>query len=234
MKTFPVLVLALCGILPTFAADLTQRTNDAKADATEKKEKKSEIKDLMKEAAFTNSTGMVMVKISPSSWAGKFEVTQEEYKKIIGGNPSKFAGDRNPVDSASYNDALGFCVKLNEAEKKEEMLPEGYSYTLPTQAQWETLVGGAELKDAVTSEKSSRSGTATVGSLGENSLGLCDVRGNLWEFCLDPSDQAYRVLRGAAWNTSYEPNLRVEFKWFSKGPDDKQEIFGFRCVMVPQ
>jgi formylglycine-generating enzyme required for sulfatase activity len=83
----------------------------------------------------------------------------------------------------------------------------------------------------VTSEKTSRTGTSPVGSLGENSIGLCDVRGNLWEFCRD-SDQTYRVLRGASWKTSYEPQLRLEFKWFAT-PDEKQDIFGFRCVMIP-
>ncbi|MSU59076.1 MAG: hypothetical protein EXS35_13065 [Pedosphaera sp.] len=256
MKTILALTLALTAtLLPITAAEAqpivttnqnveTKKTDDTKkaeaakpaADkSTDKKEpEKPDIKELMKEANFTNSTGMLMVKISPSMWAGKFEVTQEEYQKIAGGNPGKFAGGRNPVDSVSWTEAKDFCAKLNEAEKKDELLPEGYAYTLPTQAQWESLVGGAELKDAVTSERGSKSGTAAVGSLGENSLGLCDVRGNLWEFCLDPQDKQYRVLRGGAWNTSYEPQLRLEFKWFSNGPDDKKENYGFRVVLVPE
>jgi formylglycine-generating enzyme required for sulfatase activity len=194
---------------------------------------KLDIKELIKAAAFTNDTGVAMAKISPALWAGMFEVTQEEYQKIMGSNPSEFKGDKNPVDSVSWNDAQAFCAKLTEAEKKAEMLPEGFAYTLPTQTQWESLMDGADLKDAVTSEKTSRTGTAPVGSFGKNSLGLYDTRGNVWEFCLDPEDKPYRVLRGGAWDTSIEVNLRPDFRWYSNGPDDRKNIYGFRCILAP-
>jgi formylglycine-generating enzyme required for sulfatase activity len=114
------------------------------------------------------------------------------------------------------------------------MLPEGFAYTFPTEAQWESLLGGAQLKDAVTSDKTSRAGTSTVGSLGANSHGLYDMRGNVWEFCLEPQDKPFRVLRGAAWNSSYEPNLRTEFRWYAQSPDDHKEHFGFRCILAPK
>lgn len=195
---------------------------------------KPDIKELIKEPSFTNATGLVMVKISETLWAGAYEVTQEEYQKIMGSNPSRFPGARHPVDSVSWNDAKSFCAKLTEAESQEEMLPEGYVYSFPTEAQWESLAAGAQLKDAVTSEKSSRSGTANVGSLAANGQGLYDTRGNVWEFCLDPQDKPFRVLRGAGWNTSYEPNLRTEFRWYASGPDDRKENYGFRCVLVPK
>ena len=231
MKIMLTLLLALVATCIAIAAD----DNKTQAADTEKSasKKKSDIKELMLEPFFTNATGVVMVKISPSMWAGKFLVTQEEYQKIAGGSPSQFSGGSRPVDSVSWNDAQGFCAKLNEAERKEDMLPEGYIYTLPTQSQWESLVAGADLSTAVTSLDSSRSGTAVVGSLAANSLGLHDIRGNLWEFCLDPSDKSFRVLRGGAWNTSYEPNSRIEFRWYADGPDDRKNNFGFRCVMVP-
>ena len=118
-------------------------------------------------------------------------------------------------------------------EKKAEMLPEGFEYTLPTQAQWETLMDAADVKDAVTSLDNSRTGTAKVGSLKPNSLNLYDTRGNVWEFCLDPEDKPYRVLRGGAWDTSIDINIRPEFRWYSNGPDDRKNIYGFRCVLVP-
>src|SRR5262249_49487067 len=129
--------------------------------------------------------------------------------------------------------AMSFCAKLTEAESKEDMLPAGMIYTLPTQSQWESLVAGADLKDAVTSQGSKRTSTAPVGSLGPNSLGLYDIRGNVWESCLDPQDHPYRVLRGGSWNDFIEVNLRVAFRWYSNGPDDKKNTFGFRCVLVP-
>lgn len=195
---------------------------------------KPDIQQLIQEPSFTNSTGMLMIKISSTLWAGKYEVTQDEYKKITGGNPSRYQGGANPVDSVSWNDAITFCRSLTAQEKTQEMLPEGFAYTLATQSQWESLVAGTPLAQAVTSEKNSRAGTAMVGSLGENGAGLCDLRGNVWEFCLDPLDKPYRVLRGAGWNSFYEPNLRLEFRWYANGPDDRKEYYGFRCVLVPK
>lgn len=194
---------------------------------------KPDIKELIKGPGFTNDSLIAMVKISPTLWAGMFEVTQEQYQKVAGGNPSEFKGDHNPVDSVSWNDALGFCARLTDLEKKADMLPEGFEYALPTQAQWETLMDAADLKDAVTSLGSSRTGTAPVGSLKPNSLNLYDTRGNVWEFCLDPEDKPYRVLRGGAWDTSIDINLRPEFRWYSNGPDDRKNVYGFRCVLVP-
>lgn len=189
---------------------------------------------LKKFNTFTNSLGMVLVKISPTLWAGKFEVTQAEYAKVVGANPSRFGGAQHPVDSVSWNDAMAFCRRLNDLERQEKMLPEGFAYRLPTQQEWLTLMGDADLQDAVTSRGVSRSGTAPVGSLGPNSRGLYDTRGNVWEFCLDPQDTPYRVLRGAAWNTFVEVNTRPEFRYYSRGPDDRQPEFGFRVVLAAQ
>ena len=193
---------------------------------------KPTIKDLMEKPQFTNATGMVMAKISESLWAGVYLVTQEEYAKIMGHNPSQFRNRRNPVDSVSWNEALAFCARLAQEEDKDKMMPEGFSYTLPTQAQWEMMAGATTLAGSVTSLKGNRQGTAVVDSLPANSLGLCDARGNLWQWCLDPADKPYRVLRGAAWNEWREVNLRPEFRWYSNGPDDKQNIYGFRVILA--
>jgi formylglycine-generating enzyme required for sulfatase activity len=192
-----------------------------------------DLKALMSERTFTNGNGMVLVKVSANLWVGTYEVTQEEFQKIMGSNPSEFRGDRNPVDSVSWNDARSFCSQLTEAESKSDMLPDGFSYTLPTQAQWESFADGATLENAVTSQRSARAGTAPVGTLGPSGLGLYDVRGNVWEWCLDPQDKPYRVLRGGAWDTTQEANLRPEFRWYSTGPDESKNTFGFRCVLVP-
>jgi formylglycine-generating enzyme required for sulfatase activity len=231
---FTLTLISLLAQLPTNAPAPSAVATPASATSDTVSTNKPDIEELIKEPGFTNATGMVMVKISDVLWAGAYEVTQEEYQKIAGGNPSKFPGARRPVDSVSWNDAKNFCAKLNAAELQEEMLPEGFAYTFPTEAQWESLLGGAQLKDAVTSEKTSRAGTSTVGSLGANSHGLYDMRGNVWEFCREPQDKPFRVLRGAAWNSSYEPNLRTEFRWYAQSPDDHKEHFGFRCILAPK
>jgi formylglycine-generating enzyme required for sulfatase activity len=133
---------------------------------------------------FTNSAGMLMIKTG-SYWVGKYEVKQKEFQKVTGSNPSSFSGEERPVDSVSWNDAMDFCQKLSEKDVKDKKLPDGYYYTLPTEDEWDTYTADASLDDAVTSQNAApRDGTAAVGSLGPNSLGLYDTRGNVMEFCL--------------------------------------------------
>jgi formylglycine-generating enzyme required for sulfatase activity len=214
-----LLISATLLILPAAAQD--NSTNDAPS-----------LKALMTtNSIVTNSVGLVLVKISPSLWASKFETTQDAYQKIMGGNPSAFGGPQKPVDSVNWNDAVDFCAKLTSKEKAQ--LPDGYSYNLPTQSQWESLVADASLKDAVMQlNNGSISSTAPVGSLGPNSLGLYDMRGNVWEWCLDSHDPMVRVLRGGAWDTHSEPTSRVVFRWYYSIQNDKpRNDFGFRVVL---
>src|SRR5258708_3328050 len=146
---------------------------------------------------YTNTIGMQFIKVG-DFWAGKYLVTQKEYQEIMGSNPSEFQGDLRPVDNVSWEDAMEFCKRLTEHEAKEQpegfKLPAGFTYTLPTDQQWDSLVGDASLENAVISEPVSRAGTSPVGSLGPNNLGLYDIRGNVWEFCLD-SSKPYRILK---------------------------------------
>src|SRR5271170_6987675 len=110
------------------------------------------LKDLMAtNNVVTNTVGVVLVKISPGLWAGKFEVTQKAYEKVMGGNPSAFGGGDRPVDSVSWNDAVSFCDKLTDKEQNADQLPDGYAYSLPTENQWVELVDSASLNDAVMS-----------------------------------------------------------------------------------
>src|SRR5579859_1278878 len=146
---------------------------------------------------FTNSVDMILLAMPGDFWAGEYLVTQKEYTKVMGSNPSAFVGDNNPVDSISYDDAIAFCQKLSAQDVDKKALPEGYTYTLPTEGEWEALSAGTELSSAVTSQDQSRGGTSPVGSLAANPLGLYDIRGNLMEFCLADSSKSYRVLRGA-------------------------------------
>jgi formylglycine-generating enzyme required for sulfatase activity len=191
------------------------------------------LKELMASGTVvTNTADIVLVKISPGLWAGKYEVTQDAYEKLMHGNPSAFASRQYPVDSVSWNDAMEFCRKLTAKERRSGDLPDGFSYSLPTESQWEMLSGDASLKDAVMAlNGNSHASTAPVGSLGPNSLGLYDTRGNVMEWCLDSHDpQAYRVLRGGAWDTFDEPSSRTEFRVYAK-PDDKKNDYGFRIVL---
>jgi len=167
-------------------------------------------------------------------WAGCHEVTQAAYQKVMGANPSQCPGADHPVDSVSWNDAEEFCRRLTALDREKGELPPGYTYALPTEEQWQGLVADAATADAVTSLSSTRSCSAPVGSLRPNQLGLYDVRGNVWEWCAGNTDKPFRVLRGGAWDSRHEVNLRPEFRWYSRGPDERKNTFGFRCLLVPE
>ena len=205
--------------MPATAQDSPASTNDVPT-----------LKQLMStNSVVTNTVGVVLVKISPGLWAGKFETTQDAYQQTVHGNPSAFRSAQKPVDSVSWNDAMAFCQKLTDKEKAG--LPDGFSYTLPTQDQWLALMGNAAIPDAVMKLNNGNiSSTAMVGSLGANSLGLYDTRGNVMEWCLDPQDQPYRVLKGGAWDTFLPVNARPEFRWHAK-PDEAKNSFGFRVIL---
>ncbi|MFP6763043.1 MAG: formylglycine-generating enzyme family protein, partial [Planctomycetaceae bacterium] len=65
---------------------------------------------------------------------GVYEVTQEQYEKVMGTNPSRFKGSQNPVDWVNWDDAVEFCRRLSELPEESAT---GYVYQLPTEAEWE-------------------------------------------------------------------------------------------------
>lgn len=75
------------------------------------------------------------VVISEDFWIGKYEVTQAQYQAVMGKNPSLIKNLQAPVDGVTWYQAMDFCEKLNEITKGKR--PEGYIYSLPTEAQWE-------------------------------------------------------------------------------------------------
>src|ERR1043165_8147495 len=90
------------------------------------------------------------VEISKPFYIGKFEVTQEEYEKVTGKNPSNCGPNgqdkaavalpntkRFPVEMVSWQDARAFCRKLTERERASGRITETMQYTLPTEAEWE-------------------------------------------------------------------------------------------------
>ena len=170
------------------------------------------------------------ITISNGFWIGKYEVTQAQYKAIMGSNPA-FAygiGDNYPVYSVSWNDAINFCIKLTEMEQIAGRLPEGYEYTLPTEAQWEyacragTSTALNSGKNLTNKEKcpnmdelgwyyyNSGNSTYPVGLKKPNNWGLYDMHGNVWEWCMDwyspsytnPSTGSYHVMRGGSWHNN--------------------------------
>ncbi len=226
--------------------------------------------------AFTNSIGMTLVpipagefimgrrgresgrlvKISRPFHMGAFEVTQEQYEKVMGRNPSAFGGANNPVESLSHDDALEFCRKLSE-------LPEEAAarrvYRLPSEAQWEYACrAGTDTAYSFGNDTSklgehgwhrSNSGATPhpVGQKRPNLWGLYDMHGNVWEWCLDwyadnrltspatdpvgPEKGMSRVFRGGSWGYAawYCASL-CRNRYY---PTQSSSNLGFRVAVVP-
>ena len=182
------------------------------------------------------------------------EVTQAQWKAVMGSNPSNWKGDNLPVESVSWNDVQKFLKKLNKST--------GENYRLPTEAEWEYAARGGVEKNGRSSQTkyagsnnidevawyddNSGSKTHPVGQKNPNELGLYDISGNVWEWCNDWYDEDYyssssinnpqgansggaRVLRGGSWY--YDAwNCRVANR-LSNSPALRLSDFGFRLVL---
>jgi hypothetical protein len=155
-------------------------------------------------SSFTNGIGMSMVQTIDGSWVGKYEVTQREYAALMGKNPSLFLDPQRPVECVSWYDAMAFCHKLTESEHGAGRLPHGLVYRLPTTSEWDLYSAGTDSTNAVLSSQETLWSTEPVGSKPANPLGLHDVFGNVWEWCLDWSDskQLYKPSKGGSWMNS--------------------------------
>jgi formylglycine-generating enzyme required for sulfatase activity len=191
------------------------------------------------------------VKISKGFYIGQTEVTQAQYRAVMGTNPSHFQGDNNPVENVSWNDALTFCRKLSEKKSK--------TYTLPTEAQWEYACRAgsttafsfgnsqSSLRNYAWYSRNSDFKTHPVGQKQPNAFGLYDMHGNLWEWCqdwyepdyysnsplVDPisvSFGSYRVLRGGSWLLG--PALCRSAIRYGDAPDNWNGNNGFRVVVL--
>jgi len=170
------------------------------------------------------------VKISRDYWMGTCEITQAQWLALMGTDPSKYKGDKLPVEMVSWHEATEFCRKLTQRERKASRLPDGYVYRLPTEAEWEYAARGGirsrgfkypgsnDPEEVAWHHQGSMEQTHPLGTKRPNELGLYDMAGNVWEWCLDwyapdyyakapkadpfnddYGDKTYRVCRGGSW-----------------------------------
>lgn len=155
-------------------------------------------------------------------------VTQNEWKEIMGKNPSHFKGENNPVENVSWNDCQEFIKKLNGSQKE-------YVYALPTEKQWEQCAQSCDeipVLEQAWCYENSESKTHPVKKLKPNKLELYDMLGNVWEWCEDlwSKDSSFRVLRGGGWGSDAQglrPALRD-----GGGPSGRGSNIGFRLVRI--
>jgi formylglycine-generating enzyme required for sulfatase activity len=195
-------------------------------------------------------------------WLGKYEVTQAEFQRVMGFNPSTSAGDpRRPVEKVSWFEAVDYCRKLTEMAEKNQTLPAGYIYRLPTEAEWEYAcragtttrffygddTTGVQLPNYAWFTRNSDSATHPVGARKPNRWGLHDMHGNVWEWCFDRWEDGLpggsitnrpiaargnlRVARGGSW--LYEPKACRSGNRDDYSPWDKCSDVGFRVTLAP-
>ena len=163
-----------------------------------------------------------LVEITKPFYLQTTEVSQAQWKKVMGDNPSKFkdCGDHCPVERVSWYDAQKFINKLNQMEGKNK-------YRLPTEAEWEYACRAGkktvfafgddviQLGEYAWYFDNSKGKTKPVGKRRPNAWGLYDMHGNVWEWCQDwyddypsnsvtdpigPDKGEERVLRGGSWH----------------------------------
>jgi formylglycine-generating enzyme required for sulfatase activity len=149
----------------------------------------------------------VEVTLTRGFWAGKYEVTQGQWHRVIGAFPGQQPaeeGDDFPVVEVNYAEAEGFCRTLTEQAHRAGDLPKGWEFRLPTEAQWEyacragtrtATAFGDTLSNTQANfqgkpynggEGGPRPKRATrVGSYPANAWGLHDLHGNVCEWCRD-------------------------------------------------
>jgi len=183
------------------------------------------------------------------------EVTQGQWKAVMGKNPSRFqeCGDDCPVENVSWNDVQIFIEKLNRMDGERTG-----TYLLPIEAQWEyacragtvtryyTGDSEADLDRAGWYFKNSGIKLHPVGEKEPNAWGLYDMHGNVREWCQDwfrgyPSDSvidlagpengAFWVIRGGSWLNSARNCRSADRHGYN--PDDRFDVLGFRLILFP-
>ncbi len=153
------------------------------------------------------------VAITKPFYMGVYEVTQAEYEKVMGKNPSFFnrksgGSQEHPVDQVEFPEAEDFCRRLSQFAAEKQA---GRVYRLPTEAEWEYACRASttmvyHFGDTLSTKLANFDGrvpyggaekgnflgkTVKVGSYPPNAFGLYDMHGNVWEWCADFYDETY-------------------------------------------
>lgn len=199
---------------------------------------------------FPNECPAHRVTIKKSFYIGKSSVTQKQWKKIMGRNPSHFKGEDRPVEMVSWIEVQKFVEKLNEKEHTDK-------YRLPSEAEWEYASRAgtqtryhfgndeSKLDEYAWYAENSSGQTHTISQKKPNSWGLYDMYGNVWEWVQDnwhenykgsPSNgsswedenSSHKVSRGGSWYCS--AILCRSASRFKRGSENHISNLGFRLL----
>ncbi len=191
--------------------------------------------------AKSGSEEIEMAKIPGKPYAfGKYEVTQKLYQSIMGDNPSRFKGERLPVENVSWDEAAIFCKRLTLRERAAGRIPATLEYRLPTEEEWEhacragtttrcyTGDSEADLDRAGWYRENSGGKIHPVGQKESNAFGLYDMLGNVWEWTSDSHRSSFAIRGGDGGCDAL--NCRVS-RWVSNSIYYSEWI-GFRVVLA--
>lgn len=189
------------------------------------------------------------VKITKGFWIGATEVTQDQWRAVMGSSPSYFKGDANlPVEQVSWDDCQDFLTKANS----EAALLDGLVLDLPTEVEWEYCCrAGSKTKWSFGDDEgqsqnyawhrgNSEGKTHPVGEKKPNAWGLYDMHGNVWEWCKDDNGDyrgdavdsllagngALKVLRGGSF--LLDPVLLRSAFQYTYHRSSRLDSYGFR------
>ncbi|RLC01476.1 MAG: sulfatase-modifying factor protein, partial [Deltaproteobacteria bacterium] len=182
-------------------------------------------------------------------YIGKYPVTQGQWEKVMGSNPSRFQkGGDYPVEKVSWDDTQKFIKKLTQMNDGR------YGFRLPSEAEWEyaarsggrkeRYAGGDDIDAVAWYDDNSDDSTHPVGRKAPNGLGIHDMSGNVWEWCGDwygdypsvsvknpksPDTGSRRVLRGGCWYYGAGFCRSANRGWYS--PDGRFYFLGLRLAL---
>ena len=198
---------------------------------------------LAKVLALQDTLSGFTVQISRPYFIGRHEVTQGQWQKVMGNNPSVFQAekiensDRHPVENVSWQEAQEFLRRLQAKEPDKK-------YRLPTEFEWEYAARAGEEGDIPWSETQqvAQLGTTTTQPVGQkkpNAWGLYDMLGNVWEWVEDyynekifadpgpPASGTTHVLKGASFVGDVK---NATWMTHAAGPGNGWDV-GFRVVV---
>ena len=181
-------------------------------------------------------------------YIGAFEVTQKQWEAIMNSGIDIEEEGNFPITNISWNDAVQFCEKLSQLT--------GRKYQLPTEEQWEYAAlagetkkkiysGGAKIDNVAWYSQNSEGEVHPVGLKKPNKLGLYDMSGNVYEWCVDNYISYikkyklgykgeignYKVLRGGCWNDNAS-KCRATYRYYEISSCTNNKT-GFRIFCMP-
>jgi len=199
------------------------------------------------------------VTLTRGFWLLDHELTQGEYRFVMGENPSEHTGDWQPVERVSWDEAVEFCRRLTEMDRKKGRISAQQEYRLPTEAEWEYAARAGTVgarytwgdKNVAVSLDliawySGNSGghPHVVMEKFPNAWGLYDMLGNVYEWCSDwygvtptesvtdptgPGSGSNRVYRGGSWYGDARTARSAFRHWYD--PGFRSSVLGFRPAL---